>query len=203
MHSVGVEPDEYSYNALLTSMARSSCGVQDVDKVGVLSSPPVCLSISRSVQALAQVPAASHAVISSLANSHCLHLPACRTIVALPQPHARTYLAPCLPRPAPQVRRDMLARGIRLNAHLGTSLVNAYRSVPFKAGDVAEHCKQQALAIMRQLQADKLANINAFTAVIALHIEFADLPGGPPSWVSACMHWGGVGDSAVASLLWL
>jgi hypothetical protein len=71
----------------------------------------------------------------------------------------------------------MLARGIRLNAHLSTSLVNAYRSVPFKAGDVAEHCKQQALAIMRQLQADKLANINAFTAVIALHIDFADMPG--------------------------
>lgn len=82
----------------------------------------------------------------------------------------------------------MQAHGIRLNAHVGTSLINAYRNVPNKGADVAEHCKQQALAIMRQLQADKLANINAFTAVIALHIESADLPGGCCCAGRACLE---------------
>jgi hypothetical protein len=46
----------------------------------------------------------------------------------------------------------MVAHRVRLNSYLGSSLVNAYRNVPAKGADVAEHCKQQALAILRQLQ---------------------------------------------------
>lgn len=81
---------------------------------------------------------------------------------------------------------EMTRRGVRVNTHLGTTLVNAYKRCPEMAtaarggradGATATLLLEKAHDVLGSLAAARQANAHTYGTVMAMHAQLGDAPG--------------------------
>ena len=72
---------------------------------------------------------------------------------------------------------EMRARDVALNVYLGTSLIHAYRNVPFSDEEMRHSCLQRSAAVVEALKAGGRVGVYPYTALMQLYADVGNVRG--------------------------